>query len=103
MPSKIGFSEVIRVRCSSVKLWTLLGWRSVEEHPYDVSLADGLVVHGNGDGTEPIQITSLVPTPWAYEHSLHDPSGAEAVWGRGMAGRVPIKFQLVCGPSPARP
>ena len=93
MSSKIGFSEMIQVRCSSVKLWPMLGWQGYDKHPFEFSPEER--PEPNDD---PLRVTSLVtPTPWAYEHSLHDPSGAEAVWGRGMAGRVPIKFQLVCG------
>jgi hypothetical protein len=85
---KIVFEEVIRVRCSSASLWPMLGWSPREhsvEHSWEEPRED-----------VPYEFTSLVATPWAYECSSTDPSGAEAVWGRRMAGRLPIKFQMVC-------
>jgi hypothetical protein len=88
--------KVIQVRCSSVKLWPMLGWQGYDKHPIDMPLADGVVVHGKEDGTEPFQTTSLVPTPWHYEHSIATAELVRAVTPRAARSQL-LTFQLVCG------
>jgi hypothetical protein len=68
--------KVVQVRCP-FPLWKAFGWEDFEKTPVDCQVADWVEVDGEGDGTEPIKMTSLVRTQWAYK-------------------RQPITFLLIC-------